>query len=293
VSSLVELVESTDDVGNPAAIEKQLREAVTTATPARSPSPPQQTQQQQQPASDTDATLPEKLRGKTREEIAAMYVNLESINGRMANDLGAQRRLTDQFLELKRREDLSSQRPAKPKPQVKVDELLDRPTETLERFSEDRERQIEERVNQRLAALEGNLARTAFVQKHADYETVANDPEFVRWVQGSQYRLRVAQAAYNGDWNAADELLTEFKSIRPASRQQPASQATPAKANMEAAKAASLESSNAAASGTHTASEKIYRRTDLMALRLHNPDAYYDDGFQAEIMKAYQEGRVK
>lgn len=287
MSSLVDVVEET---GNLSQVVKDLSEAVTSQrsnpAPAKSDAQP------------VDDSLPPKLRGKTREEIAEMYVNLESVNGRMANDLGAQRRLTDQFLELKRDRDLQSQQQVQPKPTpVKVDELLDRPTETLERFSKDREAALQRQLDQRLAAIEGNMARTAFVQKHADYEQIANDPGFVRWIQGSQYRSRAANAAYNGDWNAADELLTEYKSIRPSQPTQTPLQKAPAQSqqsNLDAARRASLESSSAATSASSSQPVgKIYKRADLMELRLRDPERYYDDGFQAEILRAYNEDRVK
>jgi hypothetical protein len=43
--------------------------------------------------------------------------------------------------------------------------------------------------------------------------------------------------------------------------------------------------------GTGETSKKVYRRADLIRLRLENPDRY--DALQDEIMKAYSEGRVK
>lgn len=274
MASLLDVI-VPDEVGNPAPPAKA------EPTPPPSPATP--------PVEDT---LPEKLRGKTREEIASMYVNLESINGRMANDLGAQRRLTDQFLELKRSQDLAGQ---KPRPQVKVDELLDKPTETLERFSAEREAALERQLNERLAALEGNIARTAFVQKHSDYEKIANDPAFVNWIQSSQYRMRAAHAAYQGDWNAADELLSEYKSRQQGSTQTRGADAPQRPApNLGAARAASLESSSAAGAGPNSkADAPRFTRVELMELRLHNPDKYYDESFQREVLKAYAEGRVK
>jgi hypothetical protein len=43
--------------------------------------------------------------------------------------------------------------------------------------------------------------------------------------------------------------------------------------------------------GTGETSKKVYRRADLIRLRLENPDRY--DALSDEIMKAYSEGRVK
>ena len=43
--------------------------------------------------------------------------------------------------------------------------------------------------------------------------------------------------------------------------------------------------------GTNESSRKVYRRVDLMRLMTKDPDRY--EAMSDEIMKAYQEGRVK
>lgn len=250
-----------------------------------------------QPVVD-DSILPDKLKGKSLAEIADMYRNLESAYGRQSNDLGTQRKLTDRLLDLKREEDLTRNNPqAEP---VKVDraKLLEDPTAELDRFIASRDATRETESSQRLTRIEGTLAQQQFVGKHPDYAAVASDPGFVSWVQSSQFRLRIAQQAYAGDWGAADELVSEYKDrqktttvVPPVSGgKPPVEEAT--KAGLEAARGAALESSAAAGENTGK-SGKQYRRTDLMELRLRKPDTYYDPAFQDEILKAYSEGRVK
>lgn len=284
MSSLVDIADDTP--GNLATIEKDLAESVAASNVNNVEAPVAKT---------PDASkLPEKLRGKSLEDVAEMYINIESAMGRMANDLGTQRKLTDRLLDLKRAEDLGKQAPQAA--DVKTSDLLERPTETLEKFASQRERSLKDTYDQRIAQLEGSLAQQRFEQKHSDYQTTANDPAFVSWVQKSSFRTKVAQAAYNGDWSAADELLTEYKSIKVTVV--PKTDAKSGNTNedgLKAARAASLDSSGASSDGAGSgkAPGKIYRRADLMQLRISKPDQYYDEGFQAEILLAHSQGRVK
>jgi hypothetical protein len=43
--------------------------------------------------------------------------------------------------------------------------------------------------------------------------------------------------------------------------------------------------------GTGESSKRVYRRADLIRLKMTEPDRY--DALSEEIIKAYQEGRVK
>lgn len=283
MSSLVDIADDITPVGNSDNIVKQLSESVA-ASGSNTEIAPSRT------SADT-TNLPDKLKGKTLEDIASMYVNLESTYGRMANDLGQQRKLTDRLLDLKRAEDLGKQTPKAE--DVKTSDLLENPTQTLEKFASQRDRSLKETYDERIQRLEGSLAQSRFEQKHSDYQTVANDPAFVQWVQKSNLRTRAAQAAYNGDWTAADELLTEYKAqVGSVAVTAPKSDDS-ADANLKAAKAAGLDSSGASADAKRGKGGKVYSRAELLNLRLRDPDTYYNDAFQSEILLAHSEGRVK
>ena len=296
-----EVVEADTVPGNVDNVVKELTQAVAArAVDDKKPADSKQTQAPDsgQQSNDEWTGLPDKLKGKSAREIALMYQNLESTYGRMANDLGQQRKLTDRLLDLKRSEDLANNGGGKPpKPVIDLAKLLEDPTAALTEFTEAREAARESEATARLAALETSLAQQQFVQKHPDYETIAQDPGFVEWVQATPYRVRTATAAYHGDWQAADDILTEYKASRPAGKQgsdtsqKPDSSAAEAAA-VQAARQASLETSSNAA-GDSTKGGKIFRRADLLELKLTKPDVYYEEGFQREIMAAYRDGRVK
>lgn len=293
---MVSLVDTVDSVGDTASIEKDLKEAVTQNTAAAKASTslasPQQVQQEPQDRKyvlDGD-NIPVKLRGKTPEEVAEIYANLERAYGRMANDYGTQRQLTDRLLGLKRESDLASNSQRRELPSIKSTELLENPAEVIDRVVSERIQALKTENAQQLSEMEASLAREKFVQKHSDYETVAADPEFTAWIQKSQYRMRAANAAYNGDWAAADELLSDYKE-RKNTAPTPKREESRRDENLEAARAASLES-GAPPEGAGAKSGKKYRRADLIRLRLEKPDLYYSDDFQSEIMRAYAEKRV-
>lgn len=287
---MTSLVDVAVEVGNLSRIEKDLSEAVA-ATHI------EQTDEQKLEADNSanaEDFLPSKLRGKSLREVAEMYQNLESLNGRMANDLGQQRNLTDRLLDLKRNEDLGRnggvQQPAKV--EVNPAELLEKPTETLERFASAREAALVSQVTDRLNRVERAVLEREFNTKHPDVTAVAKSDEFTTWVRQSPTRQRAANAAASGDYGAADDLLTEFKAGKQAGQKQETRQVQQ-KDNLDAARSASLESGSNGSNADSTKKGKIYNRSDLMRLKLENPDKYYDEGYQAEIMRAYAEKRVK
>lgn len=282
------LVDTLDSSGDLSQLEKDLSQAVqsrkTLATGGKKPAD----KANESSDDDADAALPPKLRGKTREQIADMYANLESSHGRLANDLGTQRKLTDRLLDLKRDTDLSNNT-APQKVQIKSEELLENPTEALERFSQARESQNEARLRD----MEARLAAQSLIQSHPDYLEVAQSPEFAAWVQSSSLRVRAAQSAQAGDWTAAGDLLTEYKAQKKATvtddEEEVDDEVTAAR---KAAGKASLESNSQGSAGAKKKGT-IYRRVDLMRLRAEKPDQWEDPDFQAEIIRAYSEGRVK
>jgi hypothetical protein len=277
--------------GNLTQLEQDLTTAVQARTTAVKAAKPQQKQTNDDASQGDDAgDLPTKLRGKTPQQIAEMYTNLESAYGRMANDLGTQRKLTDRLLDLKRDTDLQNNTPSR-KVEIKSDELLENPTAALERFSQARDAENQQRMDR----LETSIAAQAFHAQHPDFHTFANDQDFFNWVQSSPIRLRAAAAAQQGAWDVAGDLLSEYKAskARTAVNKDDDDEGNDTEAAARAAAAAaSLESSTQGSAGAKKGG-KTYRRTDLMRLRAEKPDVYYGEEFQAEILRAYAENRVK
>lgn len=264
-------------------LEKDLQDAVTLNSAAAAG----KAGDKEGSASQSSSEVPEKFKGKSFDDVIGMYTELHSQYGRMANDLGTQRKLTDRLLDLKRTDDLARNSGSQ-LPVIKSDELLDHPAQTIDKIVESRLADERKILNDRLGQLEAGLAQERFVSKHPDYQKVAESAGFVAWVKDSPYRSRIAAAAANGDFGAADEIISEYKSTQVRSAAQGGGSADD---NLEKARKAALEGGN---SGDGKASSgKVYRRADLIRLKIERPRMYSDPQFQEEIMKAYAEGRVK
>lgn len=285
---MASIVDVDNAPGNQEELIKSLTEAVTEKKTDEPEGAPAGTET---PAADTDPLKGTKFEGKSVEDILTSYSNLESAYGRMANDLGTQRKLTDRLLDLKRDDDLQRNAPPEVElPKVDGADLLDNPTEALDRYTAAREARIRQEYDDRLSQFETQLQADRFMAKHPDFMTVGQSDEFRNWAQATPIRNQVAQRAAAGDWDAADALLVEYK--EELSKTQTAAPA--ADAGVEAARNVGLESATPAGSTPDGASSgKVYRRADLIDLKINKPHVYGDPAFQAEILKAYSEGRVK
>lgn len=245
-----------------------------------------------------EPVLPAKLKGKSLAEIADMYQNLESEHGRMGNELGTLRTLADRLIDLKRAEDLGRAPVAKPKVEVTSAELLDKPTEALDRYTSSRESALESRLESRLTRVEQNVLAAQFSSRHPDAQQVARSTEFTQWVSQSRVRQRAAASAAAGDFMVADDLLTEFKDQQKRDREAAANakNGSGKDANLEAARKASLEtgaSKAGAGDQRNEAGGPILSRSAIMRLMIEDRAKYESDEYQAEIQKAYAEGRVR
>lgn len=278
-------VMSEEGAGNLNDLTKSLAEEAATLTAAAQPTPPAKEKEQ-----TVEDEVPEKFKGKSVKEIVESYKNLESQLGRMANDLGQQRVLTDRLLNLKRESDLSANggTPRKAEiPQIKATDLADNPSEAINKVVEARLAAREQETATQSAELARQAAAARLIADHPDYQQYVNNSEFMNWVQGSALRRSAAQRAQQGDFDEGNALLTEFKEHKKGVSKQNE------ETNLEGARKASLESGSRGNAETGAKGGKTYKRVDLIKLRMEDPDRYYSDEFQSVIMKAYSEGRVK
>lgn len=283
MASLVET--GSEEVGNLSDIKKSLQEDLSQLVEQNTKKPNEAANAQDKELQSDDEALPIKLRGKSREEIAEMYRNLESSYGRMANDLGQQRTLTDRLLNLKRETDLANNGGKVEPPKIKSSDLLDDPGKAISDVIEARLKAEREAEQAQRATLAQEEAARRFHTTHPDFEQYINSQEFKNWIDASPSRRRTAAMAARGDWDSGTDLLQEFKESRTAKGGRDP--------NVEAARKAGLESGNSASANANQQQGKIYRRTDLMKLLAEDPETYYSEDFQKVIMKAYAEKRVR
>jgi hypothetical protein len=228
--------------------------------------------------------LPEKYKGKSALDIAKMHQEAEKLIGRQANEVHEVRSLADQLL--KQQLD-SNKRIAAPIEESLEDDFFADPASAVNRQVEKHPAVIEARQ----AALEMKKMKTAqqLSSKHPDFATVASDAGFQDWVKSSAIRINLfAKADAEYDFESADELLSTYKELRQIKQQNQNTQtaAVENKAQAQAMKAATVD-----VGGSGETSRKVYRRADLIKLRMTDPDRYM--ALQDEIMSAYAQGRVK
>ena len=238
----------------------------------------QQTQQetQQPPAFE----VPEKYKGKTAEDIIKMHQEAEKLIGKQAQEVGEVRKLADELL----KQSLASNN--KPQHIEQQEPEID--------FFEDPKKAIQKELSAHpdvIAAREAALTfkKMQIQQKlnsdHPDFTQVVQDPEFVNWVKSSPVRMGLyAKADAEYDYDSANELLSTFKQIKSVKAQE-------TKAAGEVARQSALKSAAVDVGGTGESSKKVYRRADLIRLRMTDPQRY--EALSDDIMRAYREGRVK
>jgi len=234
-------------------------------------------------------TEPRRFAGKSREDIMEMYLHLEKHDGRLANENGQMQRALQELLVDKRARDLAANGGKTVDTTVNPADLLQRPTEALDPFIEERVNRAISPLQEKLTRLESLLGQSVFNTHHADAQDVTSSPEFAEWVQKTPLRRSIAAMAAGGNTQAADELLTEFKKTREANAQRTTDEE---QARLNAASKVSLEASRTGNDGTPQKKGKEYTRAQMLALM--QSSAYQnDDALREEVSRAYIEGRVK
>ena len=240
-------------------------------------------QQTQQPSPEQPQEIPEKYKGKNLEDIVRMHQEAEKLIGRQAQEVGEVRRLAD---------DLIKQSIAQKNQQQVQPQAVETPQEID--FFEDPQSHVNRAVANHPDVIAAKQASQQLKQiqtqamlnkKHPDFAEIVRDGEFIEWVKASPMRLNIyAMADANYDFSAADELLSTFKQIRTSKTQQTTDAGN-------AVRKQNLKAAGVDVGGTGESSKKVYRRADLIRLRMTDPDRY--EALQPEIMAAYSEGRVK
>lgn len=218
--------------------------------------------------------LPEKYRGKAVEDVIRMHQEAERLVDRQAKEVGEVRRLADELL----RSQLQKQ-PEVEKPEI---DFFENPQEAVRLAVENNPKVIA--AEQYAQHSQREYAKQKLNQLHPDFGNVVRDGEFVNWVKASKIRTQLFNQAEAYDVDAADELLSTFKSIKSVKQKQVSEVDTSAR--RQAMNAASVDSG-----GSGETSKKVYRRADLIQLKLRDPQGYA--ARQDEIDKAYQEGRIR
>jgi len=248
--------------------------------------------QEQRREAGTD--IPERFKGKSPEEIARAYAELEKLNSRQAQDLGAMRRTVDTLLDLQSDGTSVSRTAPKAEPPapVTVDDLYQDPDKNIRRVvQEETTGQIKD-LDEEVRSLRREQALSKFDALHPDWRDIAQSPEFVNWVRETPFRMRLVAAADKFDLEAADTVINLYKAENGRKQAEQESEAAKQKRERDL-RAASLESGGPI---SHEAVE-TFSRTDLLQKRLAakrgnaKADAWLRNN-QAKIREAYEDGRI-
>jgi PBP1b-binding outer membrane lipoprotein LpoB len=222
--------------------------------------------------------LPEKYRAKSLEEVVRMHQEAEKLIGKQAQEVGEVRRLADELL----KQNLSSKQQRIQEEEPEVD------------FFENPQKAVQATIDKHPDVLAARQAGQDFkrmqiqqrlAQTHPDFTQVVNDSEFHAWVKSSPVRLGLyAKADGEFDFDSANELLSTFKQLRGIKAKETEQAGT-------AARTKSMKAAQVDVGGSGESSKKVYRRADLIRLKMTDPARY--ETLSDEIMQAYSEGRVR
>jgi hypothetical protein len=234
-----------------------------------------------------EVEVPEKYKNKSLDEIVRMHQEAEKLIGRQAQEVGEVRKLADSLL----KQQLEAKHDKQPEPAQEIDWFED-PQKAINQALESNPvlKQLQEQQ-----AIQAQRAALDVIEKsHPDFVSVAQSEDFQQWVAESKVRQRLYNDANNYDADSALELLNNYKSLRGLKQQKEetskaadeALKKTDSEGRSKALKAAAVQQG-----GTGETGKPVYRRADLIRLRMQDPNRY--ESMADEILNAYAEGRVR
>ena len=222
--------------------------------------------------------LPDKYRDKSLDEIVRMHQEAEKLIGKQAQEVGEVRKLADELI----KQNLGSRQQQTRQEEPEVD-FFENPQKAVQRTVDnhpDVQAAKQATLELRRAQVQQRLA-----QEHPDFGEIAKDQDFANWVKSSPVRIKIFEQADSGyDFDSANELLSTYKQLRGVKNKQVSDAG-------EVSRKQTLKAVGVDTGGSGESSKKIYRRADLIRLKMQDPNRY--EALSDEIMVAYQEGRVR
>jgi len=231
--------------------------------------------------------IPEKYKGKSLDEIVKMHQEAEKLIGRQAQEVGEVRKLADSLL----KQQLEQKHDTQPVPAQEIDWFED-PAKAVNQAVENNP--ILKKLQEEQTRQVQTAALQAIEKAHPDFVSVAQSEDFQQWVGASRIRQQMFTQANNYDVDSALELLDTYKSLRSIKQAKEetskAADETLKKADSEN-RSKTLKAAAVQQGGTGESTKPVYRRADLIRLRMQEPDRY--ESMAEDILQAYAEGRVR
>lgn len=234
---------------------------------------------------DPEDDLPAKYKGKTPAELARMHQEAEKLIGRQAQEVGESRRLLDEVI----KQQLNAKQDTQPQAKTQEIDWFEDPAKATNQQIENNP--TIQSIKEQQAAIAQQAAQLRLEKAHPDYNQIASSDDFAEWVKASRIRTELFAKAYNFDFDAADELLSTYKALKNIKTETiKAADETLKKAESEK-RSQSLKAAAVPKGGSGESSKPIYKRVDLITLKMRDPVRY--EMMADDIMEAYAEGRVR
>lgn len=231
--------------------------------------------------------LPDKYQGKTLDEIIRMHQEAEKLIGRQAQEVGEVRKLADELI---KRQLESKQTPDASVTEEEEVDWFENPEKAVQKAVD--KHPTVKKAEATLAEIQKQQFFSKLDAQFPEYQQTVADPDFAQWIQASPVRLRLYAAAdTNLDFDAAAELLSTWKYVKPAPAKVEPQAVKAVPAQVKADREATMKAVAVDTGSSGNVSTKVYRRSDLIRLQLEDPNRYME--MQDEIMAAYDEGRVR
>lgn len=148
--------------------------------------------------------IPERFQGKSIEDVAQSYEELEKLNSRQAQDLGDMRRTVDQLLELQTQSSPVEEPTAVP---ITAEDIYENPDAAMRRVAREESSNEVKDLKEEVTQLRLERKFSELEAKFPEWSVHSNSPEFAEWAKASPYRTRIAQDAAQGNFDAAEEIL--------------------------------------------------------------------------------------
>jgi hypothetical protein len=232
-----------------------------------------------------ESNIPDKYKGKTLDEIVKMHQEAEKLIGRQAQEVGEVRKLADDLI----KQQLNTHKQdTQPSQDNEIDYFAD-PDKAVNHAVENNPivRQLKEQaeMNQR------QQAAAQLQAKFPNFQEIVSSDDFANWIKSSKVRLDLFAKANNFDMDSAQELLETYTTIKGIKAQKAQDADNQLIKGEEEKRSQQLKSAAVQKGGTGEVSKPIYRRVDLIRLRMQDPERY--NAMQEDIMAAYAENRVK
>lgn len=236
-------------------------------------------QESKEPSEEDKSIIPDKFKDKSIEDIVQSYTKLEKEFGRKSNEVGELRKLTDEFLKLQLDKQEQSIDSSDKDKGFTFDDLVDNPSEAIQKALDNNPEF--KSLKEQLTNSKRDSAKSVFESKHPDWQEVVQSDGFQDWVAESKIRTKMFQEAnQNYDYETGDEIFQLYKDTHNVKKE------AANKKREEDLKAVTTETGS-----TGVVKQKVYRRADLVKLRMQDPQRF--DDMQDEILLAYKEGRVR